>query len=177
MDAESWLLNKSRLVDNVDFVDSHVLCHIWARKSNWKVISLTLKVISFFFFWQILASETFFDKKNQDITKKKKISRHISFDFLGQNPHILSGKRLPQTAKNGVQRKASFFEWTFWKLMVTLVGYFRKKTGQIYFLQKICKKKSVPVEIQKKKCWFGTTFLLNLGKKARDQCNFSLIVK
>ena len=61
------------------------------------------------FFWSILATETFFDKKNQDITKKK-ISRHISFDFLGQNPHILSGKRLPQTAKNGVQKKGSFFE-------------------------------------------------------------------
>ena len=53
--------------------------------------------------------KTFFDKKEKDITKKK-MSRHISFDFLGQNPNMLSGKRLPQTAKNGVQQKASFFE-------------------------------------------------------------------
>ena len=110
-----------------------------------------------------LSSWNFFDKK-KDITKKK-ISRHISFDFLGQNPHILSGKRLPQTAKNGVQKKASFFEWTFWKLMVTLVGYFRKKTGQIYFLQKICKKRSVPVEIQKKNVDLGPLFCWIWAKK------------
>ena len=61
------------------------------------------------FFWSILATETFFDKKNR-ISQKKKMSRHISFDFLGQNPNMLSGKRLPQTAKYGVQKKGSFFE-------------------------------------------------------------------
>ena len=112
--------------------------------------------------------------KKKDITKKN-ISCHISFDFLGQNPDILSAKRLPQTAKNGVQKKRNFFEWTFSKLVVSLVGYFRKKSHEIFVLQKICKKWSVPVEIQQKKSGCGTTFLLILGKKTRDHCKFHLM--
>ena len=58
-----------------------------------------------FFFWQILASETFFDKKNQDITKKKKISCNITFSFFAQIAPILGGKKRAKTAKNGLQKK------------------------------------------------------------------------
>ena len=85
---------------------------------------LDFKSDIFFFFWPISASETFFSKKKKDITKKKRISRHISFDFLGQNPGIISAKRLPQTAKNDAKKKSTLLKSTFSKLVVPIVWYF-----------------------------------------------------
>ena len=91
--------------------DSHVLCQNTGRKSNWKVISLTLKVISFFFCR--FEPLKLFSAKKKRISQKKRISFHISFDFLGQNPGIISGKRLPQTAKNGAKKKVLFWNEHF----------------------------------------------------------------
>ena len=102
-----------------------------------------------FFFWRFQPQKQFLRKK-KDITKKR-ISLHISFDFLAQNTPIISAKRLPQTAKNGVQKKTLFLYSNFSKSEVSIVGYFGKKTCEIFFLQKMCQKRSVPWEIQKKK--------------------------
>ena len=107
-----------------------------------------------FFFWAISASETVFKKKKR-ISQKKRISLHISFDFLAQNTPIISAKRLPQTAKNGVQKKTLFLYSNFSKSEVSIVGYFGKKTCEIFFLQKMCQKRSVPWEIQKKNLDWG----------------------
>ena len=64
-----------------------------------KVISLTLKVISFFFL-PILAAETFFSKKKKDITKKKDIIPYIFRVFRSKSPYIISQK----TSVNGEKR-------------------------------------------------------------------------
>ena len=49
-----------------------------------------------------------FSAKKTGYHKKKRISLHIAFDFLGQNPGIISAKRLPQMAKNGAKKKILF---------------------------------------------------------------------
>ena len=77
-----------------------------------------------FFVGRFELLKLFSQKKKKDITKKKRISRHISFDFLGQNPGIISAKRLPQTAKNDAKKKSTLLKSTFSKLVVPIVGYF-----------------------------------------------------
>ena len=105
------------------------------------MISLTFKVISFSFLCAISASETLFTKK---IYKKKRISLHISFDFFGQKPPIISAKRLPQTAKKGAKKKL-FFVFFFLKSEAPVVGYFGEKTCEIFVSAK---------NVQKKVCTF-----------------------
>ena len=77
------------------------------------MIAMTLKVIAVSFFWAILASETLFHKKKTAITKKKRLSVHIDSVFFGQNTPIISGKKVPKTAKNGVQKETKILFSTF----------------------------------------------------------------
>ena len=100
-------------------------------------------------FLPISATDTFLTKK-KDITQKKRISVHISCVFLGQNTPIISGKKVRKTAKNGVQKETKILFSTFSKSEVSVVVYFRKKTCDFFFLQKICQKRSVPWEIHEK---------------------------
>ena len=79
------------------------------------------------------------------------ISLHISFDFFAQNTPIISAKRLPQTAKNGVHKKTLFLYSIFSKSEVSIVGYLEKKR----VIAKMCQKRSVPWEIQKKNLDWG----------------------
>ena len=66
-------------------------------------------MISWFFFWGILASEAEFSKKNQDITQKKKISCNITFSYSAQIAPILEGKKRANTAKNDLQKKSGYY--------------------------------------------------------------------
>ena len=117
------------------------------------------------FFLPIWAPETFFSKKKKDITKKKRISLHISFDFLGQNTRIISAKRLPQTAKNGAKKKSTFLKWTFSKLVVTVVGYFSKKTRVFFFCKKYAKNSLYLGKFRKNKIDLGPLFCWKWAKK------------
>ena len=148
---------------SIPYFDSHVLCQNTGRKSNWKVISLTLKVISFFFLADF-SPWNFFQQKKKDITKKKRISRHISFDFLGQNPGIISAKRLPQTAKNDAKKKSTLLKSTFSKLVVPIVGYFWKKTHVFFFCKKYAKNALYLGKFRKKKLIWDHFFAENEQK-------------
>ena len=110
------------------------------------------------FFLAISAPETVFKKKKKGYHKKKRISLHISFDFLAQNTPIISAKRLPQTAKNGVQKKTLFLYSNFSKSEVSLVGYFGKKTCEIFFFAKNVPKKVCTLGNSEKKILIGDDF-------------------
>ena len=67
-------------------IGSHVLCHNWARKSNEKVMSLTLKVI---FLRPILATKTFSSEKTLISPKKDTMPWDI-FRFFGKKYDSIS---------------------------------------------------------------------------------------
>ena len=85
---------------DVFLADSHVLCHIWARKSQDLVISLTLKVISFFFFGRFQPQKQFLRKKKGYHKKKKDITPYILRFFGSKHPYNISQK----TSANGEKR-------------------------------------------------------------------------
>ena len=62
-------------------------------------------MISWFFLGGILASETEFSKKTQDITQKKDIMQYNFFFFCSKCAYIRKQKRA-KTAKNGLQKKS-----------------------------------------------------------------------
>ena len=127
------------------FCDSHVLCQIWARKSNEKVKSLNLKAISFF--GPNLASKTFFRKtKVLYHNKKKDIMPWNIFRFFGSKSLYVTTVISHKTSVNG-ENQCYFFLVSFSKLVVTVVGYFWRKKWDFFF-SKNCSKYSVSCTLE-----------------------------
>ena len=63
-------------------------------------------MISWFFFWGIVASETEFSKKTPGYHTKKKISCNITFSFFGQIAPILGGKKKGQNGEKWPSKKS-----------------------------------------------------------------------
>ena len=131
-------INVHKMYDNLSAdIGSHILCHIWARKSNEKVMSLTLKVISFF--GPTLASKTFFRKtKVLYHNKKKDIMPWNIFRFFWLKSQYVITVISHTTSVNG-ENQCYFFLVSFFKIGRHCCRVFLTKKARFIFLQKLFK--------------------------------------